>query len=59
MKAGWADTYLPRGFWNLPSFTANGEMLRAQTAGTSSSVYGGALQDMDAGDKLRAGSAQE
>lgn len=53
MKEGWSASLLLRGFWNLPRFTSSGDFARASTEGNSASTYGAALEDMDAGDKLR------
>jgi hypothetical protein len=47
MKAGWADTYLPRGFWNAPMYTATTRSEHADAQGFLVNPYRVALQDMD------------
>jgi hypothetical protein len=56
MKAGWAATLLPAGFWNAPAYTANTRAQHAEAQGFPITPYSVALQDMDdskriAGDK--------
>jgi hypothetical protein len=53
MKAGWAETLLPKGFWNMPAYTSAGREARAKAQGFPISPYVVALEDMDAGEKLR------
>lgn len=51
MKAGWAETYLPTGFWNMSAWTASTRVAMAGARGFPVSPYASALEDLDARDR--------
>lgn len=53
LKAGWAETLLPKGYWNMPAFTASNAELRAEAKGFPANPYEVALEDVEASAKLR------
>jgi hypothetical protein len=59
MKAGWAQPYLPKGFWNMPAFTAGAREAEANSQGFPISAYTAAIEDMDATAVLRAAEAKD